>query len=281
LVRELNRVAQPGQRGAQRVGRLREQRHRIPENIVGYSCCAAGSAWRAACRATARAAPPNTRRCSRRSVCCSGRESCRAARRSGSAAAGSLPTGEATVDCAAPARERTRSAKRRARRRRSPSRRARGARRRSDESSRYEAHAVRTSISGLRSDNTTTPATAVTAAESGDQTNSCIASSAPLARWLTSRKIRSNSHLARKRKKPLSARLSAKKTALSQEAAKPTTDIARAAAPKALTDSESDTRPNKKPYRAAVPGRKRTEPMSSATTRKSIDARQASSGRSV
>jgi hypothetical protein len=38
---------------------------------------------------------------------------------------------------------------------------------------------VRTSIRRFSNDNAITPATAVTAAESGDQTNNCIASSAP------------------------------------------------------------------------------------------------------
>src|SRR4029079_10071540 len=68
-----------------------------------------------------------------------------------------------------------------------------------DDVVRMEAHAVRISMSGRRIDSAITPATAVTAADSGDHTNSCIASSAPCARWPTSRKIKSNSHLAMNR----------------------------------------------------------------------------------
>src|SRR5215475_16140998 len=91
----------------------------------------------------------------------------------------------------------------------------------------------------------------------------------------------SNTHFARNRKNPFNARLSAKNTALSHDAPKPTTDMPSAAAPNELTESESDTRPSSNPYTAAAPGRKRTEPRSSATMVKSIDARQASRGRSV
>src|SRR5262249_54843589 len=97
---------------------------------------------------------------------------------------------------------------------------------------RVKAHVVRASISGFSNDNAITPATAVTAAESGDQTKICIANSAPAVWRPATRKIKSNTHFARNRKNPFSARLSAKNTALSHDAPKPTIDIASAAAPK-------------------------------------------------
>jgi hypothetical protein len=95
------------------------------------------------------------------------------------------------------------------------------------------------------------------------------------------RKIRSNSHFPRNRKKPLSARLSAKKTALSQDAANATTVIASAFAPNALSASESAARPSTNPNSAAAPGRSLTAPKISAITRKSIPARHARRGRTV
>ena len=58
-------------------------------------------------------------------------------------------------------------------------------------------------------------------------------------------------------------------------------DMPRADAPNPLTARESATSPSRNPYTAATPGRIRTEPRSSATMRKSTEARQASSGRSV
>src|SRR5436190_8291500 len=132
--------------------------------------------------------------------------------------------------------------------------------RRSDESSYSNAHAVRTSISGFNNDNAITPAAAVTAAESGDQTKICIANSAPGPRCPTSRKIKSNAHLARNRKNPFNARLSAKNTAFNHDAPNPTIDMPSAAAPNAFTARESATSPRTKPYTAADPGLSRTEP---------------------
>ena len=82
-------------------------------------------------------------------------------------------------------------------------------------------------------------------------------------------------------KKPFKGKLSAKKTALSQDAPKPTIDMPSAAAPKAPGERESETSPRAKPKSAASPGRMRTEPNIKAMIRKSIDVFHARSGRTV
>ena len=82
-------------------------------------------------------------------------------------------------------------------------------------------------------------------------------------------------------KNPFRGRLSAKNTAFSHDAPKPTIDMPNAAAPKAPGDNESETSPSAKPKSAASPGRMRTAPNIKAMIRKSIEVFQASNGRTV
>ena len=147
LFRELNRAAQPRERRRERVLVLR------------------------------RAARPNSRRRSPRSACCCGRESGRAARASGSGGADSPPTAACRLLIPHDLRAEERAQEEDQHGAHDDGRGASAP----DDVIRVKAHAVRTSISGFNNDNAITPATAVTAAESGDQTNICIAISAPWA----------------------------------------------------------------------------------------------------
>src|SRR6185437_10303148 len=125
------------------------------------------------------------------------------------------------------------------------------------------------------------PKIAVTTPLSGDQTSISMNSSPTPRRCSASRKMMSKAHLPRKKKKAFNRMSSAKNTALSQDALKPTRVMPSAPAPNACSSSESDTMPMHSPITAALPGRTRIDTSSSSMMRKSGDTRQPSSGRSV
>src|SRR5512146_1817024 len=146
LIGELDRPAQPVQRGAERVLGLRQQRYRISDHVLGDRLAMA--IQNAPARRGGRYLPqPVLFRLQQRVLVADDlRAEERAQKKREHAAHDHTRGAPAPHDVV-----------------------------------RMKAHAVRTSISGFSNDNTTTPATAVTAAESGDQTKICIASSAPCA----------------------------------------------------------------------------------------------------